>query len=414
MRPPSALLVALLFVTATALPVAGVAPAPAHSQTADTSPLRVERVDNTTNQLTIPDGQVRASTYEDASVDVATAVQTGSNRLHQRKDTLAFEARFRQLDTDAQRAALVGETLADVQRRQAALDERQDAAIRRFANGQLTAKQFLQVRLLVHAEATELLETLDSVDSAPDTVPSYSLNPALSTRLRNVEGELQTLSGPVAQRLAAAAVGSESVDSIYVEASTDSYVLTTVADDRYVRETRLDDERAPSAPDQFLQSAQNTDGADRFNVADERASELYTWLYERQRPSFTYYGTTGIYELTANHPNGQLTAYLDGGTTNVFYEEQFRDLSGVQTTDTVTRIDGTLRVTIQRSTRSGPMLVAVTDEASGNAVGATIAIDGQPVGATGADGALWTVEPEGAYAMNVTADTTNTTVTVPA
>lgn len=414
MRPPSALLVALLFVTAAALPVAGVAPAPVHSQTAETPPLRVETVDNTTNQLTIPDGQVRASTHEDASVDVATAVQTGSNRLHQRQDTLAFEARFRQLDTDAQRAALVGDTLADVQRRQTALDERQDAAIRRFANGELTARQFLQVRLLVHAEATELLETLDSVDTAPDTVPGYSLNPALSTQLRNAEGELRTLSGPVAQRLSASMVGSGSVDSIYIEASTDGYVLATVAEDRYVRETRLDDERDPSAPDQFRQTAQETDGVDRFNAADERASELYTWLYERQRPSFTYYGTTGIYELTANHPNGQLTAYLDGGTTNVFYEEQFRDLSGVQTTDTVTRIDGSLRVTIQRSTRSGPMLVAVTDEASGDAVDATLAIDGQPVGATGADGALWTVEPDGAYAVNVTADTTNTTVTVPA
>jgi hypothetical protein len=58
--------------------------------------------------------------------------------------------------------------------------------------------------------------------------------------------------------------------------------------------------------------------------------------------------------------------------------------------------------------------VAVTDETSGAAVDADVAIDDQPVGATGNDGALWTVEPEGVYTVNVTADSTNTTVTVPA
>lgn len=412
MRPPSALLVALLFVTATALPVAAVAPAPTHSQTAET-PLRVETINNTTNQLTIPDGEVRVSTHEAASVDVATAVQTGSDRLHQRQETLTFEMRFRQLDTDAQRTALVAEELAAIRDRQAALDDRQDAAMRRFATGEISARQFLQIRLLVHAEATELLASLERIDTAPDTVPGYSLNSALSTQHRNAEGELRTLSGPVADRLYAATVGSSSVDSIYVEASADSYLLATVDDGRYVRETRLDGERAPSSPDQFLQTARNTEGVDRFNAADERAAELYTWLYERQRPSFTYYGTTGIYELTANHPNGELTAYLDGATTNVFYEEQFRDLSGVETTATETHIDEGVRVTVQRSTRSGPMLVAVTDDASGEAVDAAVAIGGQPVGSTGSDGALWTVEPDGPYTVNVTASNTNTTVTVP-
>jgi heat shock protein HtpX len=152
----------------------------------------------------------------------------------------------------------------------------------------------------------------------------------------------------------------------------------------------------------------------REYAADDRAAELYTWLYERQRPSFTYYGTSGIYELTASHPNGELTAYLDGGTTNVFYEEQTRNLEDVQTSDTATATNGTLRVTVQRSTETGPLLVTASDADTDATVDGTVTIDGQRVGETGSDGALWTVEPSGDYAVTVTSDERETTVTVPA
>ena len=80
----------------------------------------------------------------------------------------------------------------------------------------------------------------------------------------------------------------------------------------------------------------------------------------------------------------------------------------------MTATTGTLRVTVQRSTETGPLLVTASDSDTDATVDGTVAIDGQRVGETGSDGALWTVEPGGDYTLTVTSDGRRTTVTVPA
>lgn len=404
MRPRVPLLVALLCIAAAVLPVVG-------AQSGDT--LGITRVDNTTNQLSIPDGEVRQSTHTSTGVDVGTAVKTGSTGLHHRHESMAFEERFRSLDADAARSQLLHARLSAIEQQTAELDTRENVAMRQYAAGSISALEFLRVRLQVNAEAAQLRASLGRLSEAPDSVTGYSTSRELSTRIRTLEGELVTLHGPVGAQLNDD-IRDDGRSVVYLEGSSDAYMLATVQGDQYVRETRLDGERDPREPDQFLQEAQNNDETNRFNAADDRAAELYTWLYERQRPSFTYYGTSGIYELTASHSNGELTAYMDGGTTNVFYEEQTRTLGDVRTTETVTATNGTLRVTVQRSTETGPLLVAASDADTDAPVDGTVTIDGQRVGETGNDGALWTVEPRGSYTLNVTSDGTRTTVTVPA
>lgn len=412
MRPLPALLVALLFVTATVSPVAGAYATPEQPRTTVPS---VDTVDNTTNQLTIPTGDVRRASYNDTGIDVGSATEAWSTQLQHRHDALAFEERFRRANSREARARLVTDRLATIEAKEQALDERQDRAIAGYARGELSAPAFLRTRLVVSAEAGELLETLDRVATAPDTAPGYSLNESVTTRLRSVEGELQTLTGPIGTRLQSGD-GAAPDRTIYVEASDDSYMLATVADGDYVRETRLDGARNAGATDQFLATASN-DGdpeTDRLDIADEQAADRYPWLYERQRPSLTFYGTSGIYELTAAHPNGELTAYLDGGTTDVFYEEQSRDLSDVRTTATERTVDGSLAVTVHRSSATGPLLVTAENNGTGASVDGAVRINGQPVGATGGDGALWTVEPRGSYTVTVETDAGTTSVAVPA
>ena len=411
MRPLPALLVALLLVAATVVPVAGVTQAPDRTQTVNDTLPSIDVINNTTNQLSIPDSEVRQSNYSDIGVDVGTAIQSGSTRLHERHDTLSFEERFSRTDSNAARSQLIDDRLSAVEREQAALDEQQDTAMSRYAAGEISAAEFLRVRMVVSAEAAELLATLESVNSAPDTTADYTLSQARTDRLRSVEGELQTLSGPVGARLQSDVTSGEQTP-IYLEVSTDGYMLATIEGADYLRETRLDDERDASLPDQFLAAAEEDGTTNRFEVADERAAELYGWLYERQRPSFTYYGTSGIYELTASHPNGQLVSYIDAGTTNVFYEEQSRDLGGIDTTATETAVNESLRVTVQRSVESGPLLVFTTNNVTGDPVDANVTIDGQRVGSTGSDGSLWLVEPGDDYTLNATAAGTRTTVAV--
>lgn len=413
MRPLPALLVALLFATAAVLPVAGVYQAPERTDVTSQPLPNVETVENTTNQLTLPDGEVRRSSYNSSGIDIGTATAAWSAQLHHQHEARTFEERFQRAGGSDARARLVANHLSTIEAREQALDERQDRAIARYASGEVSAAEFLRTRLLVNAEASELLETLDRVATAPDTAPEYSLNESVTTRLRSVEGELRTLTGPIGSQLHS---GDATDQTIYIEASDNGYMLATVTEDEYVRETRLDGARDASLTDEFRETALN-DGdpeTDRLDVADERAADLYPWLYERQRPSFTFYGSSGIYELTAIHPNGELTAYLDGGTTDVFFEEQFRQLSSVRTRATAREVDGTLAVTVRQSSATGPLLVSTANNETGAAIDGTVSINGQPVGATGSDGVLWTVEPRGAYTVTITTDTRNTSVVVPA
>jgi len=413
MRPIPALLVALLFATAAAFPVAGTY-APQERTQATATPLpSIDTVDNTTNQLAIPSGDVRRASYNDTGIDVGSATEAWSAQLRHRHDALAFEQRFRRTDGREARARLVTDRLAAIESKEQALDERQDRAIARYARGEMSAPAFLRTRLVVDAEARQLLETLDRISSAPDTAPEFSLNDSTTARLRSVEGELRTLTGPVGTQLQSADTADR---TLYIEVSDEGYMLATVTDDEYVRETRLDGARDAGAPDQFLQTARD-DGdpeTDRLDVADERAADLYPWLYERQRPSFTFYGTSGIYELTANHPNGELTAYLDGGTTDAFYEEQRRDLSDIQTTAIASEVNGTVAVTVHQSSATGPLLVTAANNETDATVDGTVRINDQSVGTTGTDGVLWTVEPRGTYTVTVATDTGTTRVVVPA
>ena len=73
MRPLPALLVALVFVTATTLPVAGTLATSAQPQTTATPVASIDTVDNTTNQLAIPPGDVRRTSYNDTGIDVDQA-----------------------------------------------------------------------------------------------------------------------------------------------------------------------------------------------------------------------------------------------------------------------------------------------------------------------------------------------------
>lgn len=412
MRPHAALLVALLCLSAAVAPVAGIAATA--EQTESIGPLRsVTTVENTTNQLSVPSSEIRKRTYRGADVDIGTAGAAWSAQVDQRHDTLTFEERFQSESSNEARTRLIRDRLTAIRADQQDLDRRQSDAIRRYADGEITAAAFLKTRLRVNAEAATLLTSLDRISAAQNRASGFTLNDRETTRLRTIEGELRTLTGPVGTRLISAGDGPAR-DQIYLEASSDGYVLATVADDRYVREARLGSARDASLPDEFRNTAVS-DGdpeTNRLRIADERADDIYPWLYERQSPSLTFYGTSGIYELTADHPNGDLTAYLDAGTTDVFYETQYRDLSRVRTRATEQRVNGTLSVTVRQSSETGPMVVSASNNETGAAVDGRVTINGRPVGSTGSDGRIWTVEPSGSYSVTVATDTGRTTVSV--
>lgn len=408
MRPLLVLLVALLAVGAATVPVSGFA-ADAPSQTApDTgdSP-RITFVANTTNHLSIPDDAVRTSGYDRPSLDVGVAVATGSRRMHRRHTAVAFEGEFFQLDTDRARNRLLDRVLSGIESRESALNRRNERTIRRYANGEISTAEFLRTRALIDAESRQLTAQLERIRKAEQTTPDYSLSEAQRFRIEDIRGVLKTYRGPISHRLTAGTTGEAVPQTVYLQTSSDGYMLASVRGQEYTRETYLGSEREPTLVDQFAK-----DGS-RLRAANDRAEDLYPWLYSEQLPGVQTYGRTGIYQIRADHPNGRLTAYLDGGTTNVFFETQEIELSTVRTNTVATRTNDSVRVRVSRSYGTGPLLVVASDNATGVPVRSTVAINGQPVGSTGSDGTLWSVEPREAYTVTVTtADGDRVTVPV--
>jgi hypothetical protein len=397
MRPLPAVGVLLLVVVSVAAPVAGFTPP---AQTADGSDQlpQITAVDNTTNHLAIPASDVRSTTYNRSSLDVGVAVAAGSRDLRSDYATTNFERQFFQQDSEPARDSLVDETLTDIESQRTDLEQRHRVAIRRYASGAITATEFLRQRALVDAESRQLADRLERVRTAAGTAPDYSLSPGQRFRLENNRGVLRTYRGPISQRISAETAGTTEPNAVYVEVSSEGYMLATVADGQYTRETYLGQDRDPTAMDQFAQ----TD--DPLGAVNTRAENLYPWLYSEQYPSVQAYGRSAIYQIQADHPNGQLTAYLDGGTTNVFYETQHLELTTVDRSAVATNVNGSVRVRVQRSFDSGPLLVTVTDNSTGATSDATIRINGKRIGTTGADGALWTVEPRGGMVTATTQD----------
>lgn len=397
MRPLLAPLVALFLVVPLAAPAAGYAAVPdSPAQTAGESLPQITVVDNTTNHLSIPDSDVSAATYNRTSLDVGIAVATGSRELRSRYAVSKFEQEFFRRDADTARDQLITTTLGDIETRVDRLERRHELATQRYASGALTAQEFLRQRALIDTQSRELTHRLERIRTAAGTAPDYSLSQAQRFRLENNRGVLKTFRGPISRQVATEAAGRSDPTTVYIQASSTGYMLSTVVDGQYTRETYLGSERRPASSDQFA------DTPDPLGAVNSRAEGLYPWLYSEQYPAVQTYGRTAIYQLQADHPNGQLTAFLDGGTANVFFEYQSTKLSTVERSTVATATNQSTRLQIDQSYESGPLLIAVSDNATAAPVEGTIAINGQRVGTTGTDGALWSIEPQGDYTVTVT------------
>ncbi|AJF26026.1 hypothetical protein SG26_09965 [Haloarcula sp. CBA1115] len=395
MRPLPAVGVILLMVVSVAAPVTGFA---SPAQTADGSDQlpQITVVDNTTNHLTIPASDVRSTTYNQSSIDVGVAVAAGSSDLRSDYATTTFERKFFQQDSEAARDRLVDETLTNIESKRTSLEQRNQIAIQQYANGAITAREFLRQRALLDAESRQLATRLDRIRATAGTAPDYSLSPNQRFRLENNRGVLKTSRGPISQRISAETAGNTEPNTVYVEVSSEGYMLSTVAGGRYTRETYLGQDREQTAIDQFARTN------DSLRAVNTRAETLYPWLYSEQYPSVQTYGRSAIYQIQADHSNGQLTAYLDGGTTNVFYETQHLELTTVDRSEVATNVNQSVRVRVEQSFESGPLLVTVSDNSTGSTADSTVRINGKRIGTTGTDGSLWTVEPRGEYTVTVT------------
>lgn len=392
MRRSSALLVTLLLLASAFAPM-GVGA----DDAAETNPLIVS-INDSANYLTVSNQEVTRTAITTDGLSLSTAVSGDTAALQSEFSMVLFEQSFQEATTDAEKTAAIRTAADSAEGRHETLQKRDRAAVRAYANGSITASEFTRERARIYTAATDLRNSIRRIDTIARSEDGYSPRASQRVRLANVAGELEVLQGPVSDHVGQAAGGETDGQTIYAEATDDGYTLAYVTDDTYVRETYLGADRDAEAADSFEES-----DAPRGNAARLRGYELYPWVANNSlSPTIQGLGTSGIYRFTADYTSGELTAYIDGGTTDVFRESKRQKLSTVQFSNSITATNGSLDVRLNATHDSGPLKIEVMDSETGVSTNGDVEVDGEPVGETGADGTLWIVEPRGQNRITVT------------
>lgn len=404
MRRSLALLVPLAL--ALTLAAAGVAFAggAAAQQTQDNETTAVASYENATNYLTLVD-DVRASDYATAGMDVGLEVGMDGRELQSTHQLRTFRSRLEAATTDANRSAAYEATLASLEERSDELIAQTNGLTASHAQGSIEPGTLLRERAAISAEASQLQEILTEIETIGQDSLAYDLPDRFTKRIRIIQGNLAILQGPVSEHASRLAAAGTSSENIYVESSSTGYSFALVDGTTYIRETYLGEEYDPTIGDQIAAERDDPLGWTHEHMKD---------LYDASNPDGSdILSPAGIYEYRASFESGDMTAYMHGGTTNVFRDGMELNASMLPVSDTEEASNGTTVMSVNRTFETGPMEVSLRDSTSGDPIEATVTIDGHQVGETGADGTLWAVEPrEDVTVEATTAEGETVTLTV--
>ncbi|RZV11671.1 hypothetical protein BDK88_0552 [Natrinema hispanicum] len=354
----------------------------------------LQPVSNTTNRLSL-EGAAR-SEYAEYGPDLGVALASTDDEL--RIDHTQYVTLDRQFNnaTTEERRALLQTTYDRLKDRSNTLREREKQAVRAHAAGDLSSRQLLKTLLRNYQEAAALSEAFDTLEERSDRVSGSSLSVA------DQQDKLKMHRTQIRGQLWSSAYGNGAIEYISVETSESGYVLETLDED-YLREATRFDNRDTSMSTQFA----------NLPEAYGHSDDLYPWAYDTgQSPSVSEYTTAQLYQIDISHEQGQLKAYLDGGTGDIHRELQTlipEILPPVRQQEW--QKDG-LEIVVDKTAANGPRKVTVTNRETGEPVTAPITISDFDVGETNADGSLWYVPPSGGYELTVERPT-GSNVTVP-
>jgi len=342
----------------------------------------VETEENTTNYLEIPNREVERDGHANASPSVVGAIERDLAAIRSNYSTRSFYHTYENA-TESETVAGIRTEVERLESRIASLRERQRDAIEQYNEQSWSSERFLRELSTIDARARGIDERFTQLENAV----ILPLPTNLRTRMQALQMELVSLRGPVRASIGEAVSGERAPFTVYTVTSADG-VVTAHTDGRlFHREAYLGANRAYSGANLFV----SEDDPRGFSAADQRAKELYPWAYAYGGGGVDTFVNTTIYEVTLDNPHGTLDVYLDGRTTDAYREIQRK---GVALLPTVPRgnVSSGIRLQVNRTHGTGPLEVHVTED-TGEPLNATVTVNGYEVGATGADGRLWTVTP---------------------
>jgi hypothetical protein len=345
---------------------------------------------NSTNYLSPP--APAGEEYERVSMDVSTAAAAAAQEIHNAHDAGTFERQLQSASED-RRSAVAQRQLEAVRDRLERLDRRQAELFAAYGSGEISTQALLRelIALETAVDAQTELRTRAESTANPST--------ALRVELETLEDVL-SVDRPVIERLQGTLVGGDAPQTAYLQHADNALVLALVDGDDYYRQATLLDQRDPDGSDQFGDDL----SPGGYSEAQQRLEALYPWAYNL--PDLQIGGGdlsvySRIYQLGLDHPQGELTAYLDGATKDVFHENQRLRLDTLPIERTVANSTESGSVTVETTRSTGAMRVT-TEDAGGSAVERDVRIGEQVVGTTNEEGRLWTVQPAAEFELSVT------------
>lgn len=380
-RSPStvALLAALLVV------VTIVGAGSALAATVGDDPLQSVTVENdTVGRLTVPG----TTTGERVTADLSGALAGDQQRVQTTLTAGAFRNAFESAPNQSAKLDVVMDTLDRLETRTTALREDRQAAIQSFARGDSTSATLFRKLARIHAASEGVDERVTVVETTVRESSAVSLSESATQRLAGIDGAVVTLSGPLTDRLTNSVRGAAAPQSISVQSGESGAVFATIEGNTFVREATLWSERAESGANQFDEGETAP-----LSMAYQRAREVYPWAVENLKSglSVTGFGESPIYGVQLTHSHGDLETYLDGRTTNVFYEVQRLQLSRLPTETIAANTTDDLLIEVNAST-VGPRAVTVRNATTGEEVIADVTVEGAMTNRSKIGSRLWLLE----------------------
>ncbi|REA02053.1 hypothetical protein DEQ92_14210 [Haloferax sp. Atlit-6N] len=352
---------------------------------------------DTIRVLDLPARQEISSSITTHHVDLGPSLGFSSSAVGAEVKTRAIINRINSTsDVSTRKQYILGE-MTKIEQRVIVLQGAQQEAIVAHNEGDLSARELLIRFTEINAEAHALEQRRQALSDAADRTEDFSLG---ATRLASIKSDLNTLTSPVREHAQAVLTGRADPSQFSIRTSQSAIVMTTIANQTYLREAYRLDLRARDA---------NGLTANEVEGLLMLVGENYPSLLENGTvdTNADIIGAGSSYVVNVNHDRGELAAYVDTGSRKVFKETQRRPLETITYPQRVTRVKDGLQLTVFRSYPGGPVRIQLNESDTETPVDANVTVgvatgrESQYLGRTGADGTLWMLSPSAGYTITV-------------
>lgn len=369
----------------------------------------IEPGNDTAGRMVLPRDAEVTSAFITPSLDLGGSIGIGHDSLQNKFDAYYLDQKMAAANSSTEKRKLLFQFTYRIEKHITELKTRDRTARLSYANGTLSTKEYLRTVGRIDAEAERTKSLLDLVNFYSARTPDSNLN----NRVSSLKLELVPVEGPVRDRIAKTMQGEEPGVKIYIASANSGVVLSMIVDGNepgildatYVREAYRSDVRSPNQTDRLSPEQ-----------GYQLAHELYPWATDTNntqsigvRPK----GDINIFPLV--HDHGEITAYVDSSSENVYRETQHKQLSEIPLKESVRNTTDGVTIMANRTYAGGPLQLTLLDAETNETINGSITIGDERIGTTGEDGVLWTVAPRGTYTVEAATsfNTVNLTVHSP-